>query len=56
MGGSPAPALAGRDPRMALLAKRHKVAFRMGAAFRQRQDMVNLRRCRDPTLAPAYLA
>ena len=41
---------------MAGLAQRHEVALVMGAARRQRNDMVHLRSCRHPALAPAHFA
>lgn len=41
---------------MAGLAQRHEIALVMGAARRQRNDMVHLRSRRHPALAPAHLA
>ena len=41
---------------MAGLAQRHEITFVMGAAICQRDNVVYFLRCRNPALAPAYLA
>ena len=54
-GPAPAPALGGRDAGMARLAQRHQIIGVMGAAIRERNNVVNLGCRSNPALAPTYL-